>query len=177
MKKMKTVYVIDRVTNRATDEVQVQWVIDGEGVATIKFDGTSCLIEGGVLFQRYDAKNGKTPPEGWVPCEAAPDPVSKHWPGWLPVGADDPATKWHRQAFNPDLPDGTYELVGPKVQSNRYGLTVHELWRHGSVVVEVARTRDALVDWLENHDHEGLVFHHPDGSMAKIRRKDFGFRW
>jgi hypothetical protein len=93
------------------------------------------------------------------------------------VGASDPATKWHRQAFDADLPDGTYELVGPKVQSNRYGLDTHQLWRHGSVIVEVERTREALIEWLATHDEEGLVFHHPDGSMAKIRRKDFGLRW
>ncbi len=177
MKKMKTVFVIDRTTRRATEEVQVQWVLDGEGVATIKHDGTSCMIEGGVLHARFDAKHGKTPPEGWVACEPAPDPVTGHWPGWLPVGAGDPATKWHRQAFDADLPDGTYELVGPKVQSNRYGLDTHQLWRHGSVIVEVERTREALIEWLATHDEEGLVFHHPDGRMAKLRRKDFGIRW
>jgi hypothetical protein len=30
MKKMKTVFVIDRTTRRATEEVQVQWVLDGK---------------------------------------------------------------------------------------------------------------------------------------------------
>lgn len=177
MKKMQTVFVIDRTTRRATDAVQVGWVMDGEGTATIKHDGTSCMIEGGVLHARFDAKHGKTAPEGWIACEPQPDPVTGHWPGWLPVGAGDPATKWHREAFDATLPDGTYELVGPKVQRNRYGLAQHELWRHGSVIVEVERTREALLDWLTSHDEEGLVFHHPDGRMAKLRRKDFGLPW
>jgi hypothetical protein len=176
MKKIKTVFAIDRATHRATDEVIAQWVMDGEGVATIKVDGTSCAIRGGKLFRRYDAKNGKTPPEGWEPCEAAPDPHTGHWPGWLPVEGD-PAGKYHREAFDALLPDGTYELVGPKVQGNRYGLDRHELRPHGAQIVEVARTREALLDWLTSHEEEGLVFHRANGDMAKLRRKDFGLRW
>lgn len=177
MKKMQTVFVIDRAARCATFEVQAQWVLDGEGRATVKHDGTSCLVEGGELFKRYDAKKGKTPPEGFRAAEPAPDPVTGHWPGWVPVRADDPADKWHVQAFSDDLPDGTYELVGPKVQGNRYGLDRHELWRHGREEVEVGRTREAIERWLRDHEAEGLVFHHPDGRMAKIRRKDFGLKW
>lgn len=177
MKKIQTVFVIDRTTRRATDQVQVQWVADGEGTATIKHDGTSCMIKDGVLHRRLDAKRGRIPPAGWVACEPEPDPVTGHWPGWLPVDADDPACRWHIEAFDGTLEDGTYELVGPKVQGNRYGLAAHALWRHGSVVVEVMRTREAILTWLSAHEHEGLVFHHPDGRMAKVRRKDFGIRW
>ncbi len=176
MKKMKTVFAIDRATHLATDVVQEQWVIDGEGIATIKHDGTSCLVREGRLYRRFDAKKGKTPPEGFEPCEPAADPVSGHWPGWVPVG-DGPADKFHREAFSEGLADGTYELVGPKIQGNRYGLDHHALWAHGSVVVEVERTRDAIVQWLTEHDGEGLVFHHDDGRMTKVRRKDFGLRW
>jgi hypothetical protein len=177
MKKMKTVFVIDRSTHLATETVQVEWVINGEGIATIKHDGTSCMIENGALHRRLDVKQGRTAPDGWVPCELAPDPVSGHWPGWLPVNPEDPSNRWHVEAMSDTLEDGTYELVGPKVQQNRYNLGRHELWRHGSIVVEVGRTREAIVEWLTANDHEGLVFHHPDGSMAKIRRKDMGLRW
>jgi hypothetical protein len=63
------------------------------------------------------------------------------------------------------------------VQRGRYGLERHELWRHGRDVVEVTRTREAILEWLTRHDHEGLVFHHPDGRTAKVRRKDFGLKW
>lgn len=178
MQKMKTVFVIDRETRKATDEVQVEWVINGEGTATIKHDGTSCMVRDGKLFKRYDAKNGKSAPEGAIPCEPAPDPKTGHWPHWVEVDPADPASRWHAEAFaGGHFEDGTYELVGPKVQGNRYGLTRHELWKHGSVVVEVERTLEALVDWLRANNHEGLVFHHPDGRMAKVRRKDFGIRW
>lgn len=178
MKKIKTVFVIGRNTRRATEEVQEHWVIDGEGTATIKVDGTSCLVKNGELYKRYDAKHGKTPPEGFVPAEEAPDVNTGHWPGWVKVSDAAPEDKWHREAFVAgNFEDGTYELVGPKVQGNKYGKTAHELVRHGSVVVEVARTRADLIKWLEDNHGEGIVFHHEDGRMAKLRRKDFGLRW
>lgn len=178
MKKIKTVFVIDRVLKRATEEVQEAWVLEGKGVATIKFDGTSSMIENGILYKRYDAKNGKTPPEGFVPCEPAPDIHTGHWPGWIRVSDTAPEDKWHREAFaDGSFADGTYELIGPKVQKDKYGKTRHELIRHGSVVVKVERTREAMVKWLEDNNHEGLVFHHEDGRLAKLRRKDFGIKW
>lgn len=36
---------------------------------------------------------------------------------------------------------------------------------------------NSLLDWLTSHEEEGLVFHHPDGRLAKLRRKDFGIKW
>ena len=177
MKKMKTVFVIDRAVHRATDVVQEQWVTDGEGIATLKWDGSSCLIEGGRLFKRYDAKPGRTIPAGFMPCEDEPDAVTGHHPGWVPVEEGDRACKYHLEAFDASLPDGTYELLGPKVQGNKYGFERHRLVRHGADAVEVERTLEGIIAWLRTHEHEGLVFHHPDGRLAKVRRKDFGIRW
>ena len=45
-----------------------EWVLAGEGVATRKFDGTCCMIKDGVLWKRFDAKRGKTPPDGFMPA-------------------------------------------------------------------------------------------------------------
>ena len=177
IKKIKTVFVIDRDTHLATTEVYADWVLNSGGIATIKFDGTSCMVRDGQLFKRFDAKVGKTIPDGWEPCEEERDPVTRHWPGWVPVKIADPASKWHAEAFDESLPNGTYELVGPKIQGNRYNLDRHELWKHGSVEVEVKRTPEALLEWLTSNYQEGLVFHHPDGRMAKLRRKDFGLPW
>lgn len=167
-----------------------EWVIEGEGVATVKIDGTSCLVQDGKLWKRYDAKKGKTPPADFVPAQDDPDPVTGHWPGWLPVG-DGPEDRWHREADeNEQLPyiDGTYELVGPKVQGNPYGLTTHELWQHGKhslpngpVAVYGANplTFDAIRHYLASCEPaiEGIVWHHPDGRMVKIKAKDFGIKW
>ncbi len=48
-----------------------EWAQAGEGVATRKIDGTSCLIRDGKLYKRYDAKAGRTPPAGSKPAGGA----------------------------------------------------------------------------------------------------------
>lgn len=166
-----------------------EWVQDGQGVATAKWDGTSCLISMSPneirISKRYDAKNGKQPPPDFTPSQE-PDPVTGHWPGWVPCRRDNPQDRWFFEAFdtfhsyNNDLMyPGTYELVGPKVQSNPYKLSLHELWRHGTEIIEDApRTFDALRDFFASRPTlEGIVWHHPDGRMVKIKRKDFGLPW
>lgn len=202
MQKVKTVFVINREDGSIATPVPMEsskWVLEGEGVATVKFDGTSVLVREGRLFKRMDRKLTKQfgqkfrktrnmvlelhmfkeAPEGWEPCEPEPDKKTGHWPGWVPVSEDKPEDKWHIEAFKSSgqLENGTYELVGPKIQANPYGLETHELWKHGSTVVEVPRTFEGIREWLEANDGEGLVFHHPDGRMSKVRRKDFGIKW
>jgi hypothetical protein len=71
----------------------------------------------------------------------------------------------------------TYELVGPTLAKNIYDLPQHQLWKHGKEQVEVGRSFEELRDFMQNFNGEGLVFHHPDGRMAKIRRKDFKLFW
>ena len=76
------------------------------------------------------------------------------------------------------LPDGTYELVGPKVNGNAERFDEHRLLRHGaSAIGDVRRTFDDLRAFLGQTPIEGLVFAHEDGRTAKIRRADFGFAW
>ena len=152
-----------------------EWVLAGEGIATQKWDGTCCLVRQGRLYKRYDAKRGKTPPEGFEPAQE-PDPVTGHWPGWLPVG-DGPEDRWFREASLDGVYDGTYELCGPKVQGNPEGLSAHILLPHGGFHLDDApRTFTALRTYFAQRDMEGLVWHHPDGRMVKIKAKDFGIR-
>lgn len=152
-----------------------EWVVAGEGVATRKLDGTCCMVRAGVLFKRYDAKDGKTPPSGFEPAQQ-PDSVTGHWPGWLPVG-DGPEDVRHREAFTQPLADGTYELCGPKVQGNPEGFESHILIRHGAEILpDAPRSFDAIREYLQGLDIEGIVWHHPDGRMVKIKAKDFGLR-
>lgn len=159
-----------------------EWVAAGEGIATRKWDGTSCLVKGGKLYKRYDAKGGKVPPPGFEPAQE-PDAATGHWPGWVPVG-DGPEDRWHREAIRGRTliglppPDGTYELIGPKVNGgaegvDAHGLVPHALWE----IVGVPRTFADLRAWLDCHAMEGLVWHHPDGRMVKIKRRDFGLPW
>ena len=100
-----------------------------------------------------------------------------HHPGWVPV-LDAPENRYHLEAFQKgEHADGTYEFVGPKVNGNKQALGDHELWLHGKDVVAVPRTFDGIRTWLENNLVEGVVFHHEDGRMCKIRRKDFKLKW
>jgi hypothetical protein len=151
-----------------------EWVVAGEGIATVKRDGTCCMIRDGKLWKRYDAKHGKTPPSDFEPAQD-PDPVTGHWPGWRPVG-DGPDDKFHREAFAYQ-DDGTYELCGPKINGNRESLDRHMLIRHGSEVLPNApRTFDGLRTYFDGNDIEGIVWHHPDGRMVKIKTRDFGLK-
>lgn len=200
MKKTPSLFKRDYEGNRLVfDEVVEgsEWVLEGRGVATLKVDGTCCKVEAGVLYKRYDRKltkaasrrrrkghrgpwpleDFKPAPEEWEACMPKPNEHTGHWPGWLPV-SDGPEDQYHREAFeDKDLEDGTYELVGPKVQGNPHGLDSHELWRHGEVLAEVPRDFAGLKEWLAEHHVEGVVWHHPDGHMVKLKRKDFGYDW
>ncbi|RJF74441.1 hypothetical protein D3875_03960 [Deinococcus cavernae] len=157
-----------------------EWVLRGEGTPTRKYNGTCCLVEGGDLYRRYDAKLGRTPPAGFRPAQPDPDPVTGHWPGWLPVTAVDAAARYHREAWahQAGLPDGTYELIGPKVQggadADLHGGR-HLLIRHGAHPLGgVPRDFDGLRGYLRQHpDWEGVVWHHPDGRKVKITHKGF----
>lgn len=164
-----------------------EWVLAGEGVATIKRDGSVCIVLGGRLYRRFDAKHGKLAPAGAIPCDPAPDPVTGHWPHWVEVD-DGPDLRWHREAWarfiflaavGGTVEGATYELCGPRVSGNRERMFQHVLFRHGAERVGGSnlRTFDGLRFWLGALPHEGLVFHHPDGRMAKIRRVDFGLAW
>ena len=120
-------------------------------------------------------------PKGGIPCESKPDPVTYHQPFWVPVGQGNEDTMFRDALSNAtNLVDGaTYELVGPKVQDNMYSLDRHELWRHGSEVItdDIELTYNGIKDWLSKNEVEGIVFHHKDGRMTKVRRKDmFDFK-
>lgn len=178
MKKIPTVFMLEWTGNRlARNEVHpdAQWVIVGEGVATRKWDGTCCLIRGGKLYKRYEIKRNGRAPANFEPANAV-DPNTGKQQGWVPVG-DGPEDQYHRAAFTncPDLPDGTYELIGPKVQGNVEKQDAFRLVRHGADVIEnVPRDFDGLREFLRDRDIEGIVFHHPDGRMAKVKTRDFG---
>jgi len=150
-----------------------EWVLNGDGVATRKFDGTACWVSSGLLYKRYDLKKGRTKPDGFIPAQPKPDEVTGHWPGWVLVG-DGPDDKWHREAFHLTFPDGTYELCGPKIQGNPEEFGAHVLVIHGVEEYEDCPVGfETLKSWLGPLNIEGIVWHHPDGRMAKIKTKDF----
>lgn len=179
---------------------ETEWVINGEGKATRKFDGTCCLMKQGKFYKRYTVKRDKVPPGDFLPATEI-DPVTGKQEGWRPVRNSD---KYHMEAFyihkefiqnielfikTSNMPrerlcfpsnndwDGTYELCGPKVQGNPEQFEKHTLIRHGCEEIKnVPRDFEGLKNFLTHNDIEGIVWYHPDGRMVKIKGKDFGIQ-
>lgn len=185
MKKIPTIFERDwnGDRSRVVDKINpaAQWVFDGEGVPTRKLDGTCCMIRGGVLYKRREATEedyqNERVPKGF---EVADHDFETHKiVGWVPVSTGN-EDRWHREAFSisNDWRDGTYELVGPKVQGNSERSEHHTLIPHWVELLQIIepfeRTFEEIDTFLGCHDMEGIVFHHPDGRMAKIKGRDFG---
>lgn len=198
MKKIPTLFerryengkVVD-ITNKITEGCEEAFL---HGVATVKVDGACCAIIDGKLYKRYDAKNGKPIPEDAIKCQDEPDPITGHWPCWVPCNSDNPSDKWFIKAYDnlkerddeiekatgirPLLPDGTYEAIGPHFQGNPYELYFDELYKHGSHrITYMARTYEGVKEWLETHIEEGIVFWLNGEPVCKIKRSDFGLPW
>lgn len=186
MKKIPTVFERDEqdrryVTNRPNPACD--WVFAGEGVPTLKYDGTCMMFDGSRWWARREVKPGKTPPPEFV--QADHDETTGKTVGWEPIERS-PFAKFHTEALaetstavgQRGWPAGTYELVGPKINGNRERLEWHELWLHAAapVVCLGLRTFDAIREQvldLGAKGCEGIVYHHPDGRMAKIKASDF----
>jgi hypothetical protein len=180
MIKIKSLFQRNYDGNRQVrDEVVPgsEWVTEGMGYATRKWDGLAVRLKDGVLYVRYDAKTGRTPPIDFEPAQPQPDPETGHWPGWVKVEGKN--LKRILAAVKDDLPDGTYEFCGPTV-GTRHGanperLSEHLLVPHGKeVLADCPRDFDALKSYLTRNVIEGVVWYHPDGRMVKIKAADFG---
>lgn len=158
-----------------------EWVLNGEGEATLKWDGSCCSIINGKLYKRYDAKKGKKPPNGAIPC-CDPDPITGHWPHWIEVDENNPADKWFVEAFNHLTPlcrkEATYEAIGIHFNGNPYNLKKDYLIRHGTdLLLDCPRTFDGIKEYLMKSNIEGIVFWKDGEPQCKIKRTDFGFEW
>lgn len=183
MKKIPTLFqrsddrrhVIDKVTPGC------EWVLAGEGVATRKYDGTCVMFDGERWWARREVKPGKNAPPQFVEVEH--DDTTGKTVGWAPYETssfaqflDEAVARWDEPP-----PIGTWELVGPKINGNPEHSETHAIVLHGVIKLDgrwgegtdAPRTFDALRDWLLAHDYEGIVWHHPDGRMAKLKRRDF----
>lgn len=184
MRKIPTIFLRDFANKgKITREWHPDcgWVRDGEGVATQKFDGTSCLIkEDRSLWKRRELRRDEAEPQFFE--LAGEDGETGKRVGWVPVG-NGPEDQYHREVANlsANLPAGTYELVGPKVQGNKDRYPGHVLLRHGCVELHnVPRDYLGIQEYFIASTEriiEGIVWHHPDGRMAKIKRRDFGLKW
>lgn len=184
MKKIPTLFQRDPANMKRVRNVVVmgcEWVAEGEGIATRKYDGACCAVLNGRLFKRREVRKGKIPTD-FSPVDY--DPATGKHVGWVPVGAG-PDDQYFREGIyelthfsdgsrSPGPPDGTFELCGPKINKNPEGYGQHTLIRHAHAqVVYAPRTFEELREHLEDFPFEGIVWHHSDGRMVKIKRKDF----
>lgn len=170
--------VIDKVRSGC------EWVFHGEGAATEKLDGTNIrlTIRSGEIVRVEKRRN--------------PNKVQKKKgivDGWY-VDADaySPEDRWiHEAAGNTevsDWPDGEHscEALGPRIQGNPLNLDRHlcvpfdlQIPEYDLGKRDYAALKSLLAE-LESRFSpgalaEGVVFHHPDGRRAKIKRKDFAY--
>ena len=191
MKKIPTLFVRDWDGDRRYVLPEVtpgcEWVIAGEGAPTRKYDGTCTMFDGERWWARREVKEGKLEPPGFVALEH--DEETGKTVGWEPVEQSSFA-RWHAEAMA-GLPGpwavGTYELLGPKINGNPEGFDAHFLLFHAAAAIGTclgcpsapgghgmaSRDFDGLAAWLHAHPWEGIVWHHPDGRMAKLKKRDF----
>ena len=180
MKKIQTLFQRDWDGDRRYVLPEVvpgcEWVAKGEGTPTRKYDGACVMFDGERWWARREVKAGKTVPPGFMPLET--DSETGKTAGWEPAGQS-PFAKLHSLLTGGNASDGlapgTYELVGPKINGNPERLGSHMLIPHAlaDVLKDAPRDFDGLRSWLHAHQFEGIVWHHPDGRMVKIKKRDF----
>jgi hypothetical protein len=158
------------------------WVFAGEGRATEKLDGTNVrlTLRAGQVVRVEKRRN----PSKLQKQQGVID-------GWY-VDADEfsKEDKWIFESVKgTDVhgwPDGEHaaEALGPHIQGNLLGLTRNlcvpfnlEIPEYQDVPRDFAGLKQLLAEldslFAPGHLAEGIVFHHPDGRRAKIKRKDF----
>ena len=183
MEKIPTLFERDdrfRVVDRPRAECA--WVFSGEGTPTEKLDGTNVrlTVRSGQLVRVEKRRN----PTKLQKQQGIVD-------GWY-ADADEHSAedKWILAAArNTDVsgwPDGEHscEALGPRIQGNPLELPE---CRCVPFNLQAPKYQDAPRSYSElreflaaleskfapGHLAEGIVFHHPDGRRAKIKRKDF----
>jgi hypothetical protein len=177
MEKIPTVFQRDeRFKVMPTPRRECEWVLAGEGRATEKLDGTNI---------RLTLRSGQV-----VRVEKRRNPTRAQKQKGIVDGWYVDADKWIYEAVKRtdtgDWPDGEHpcEALGPRIQGNPLGLEHHLCVPFNLGIPDydgIARDFDGLRDLLADlesrfapgHLAEGIVFHHPDGRRAKIKRKDF----
>jgi hypothetical protein len=158
-----------------------EWVLAGEGTPTRKCDGTCVMYDGLTWWGRREVKPGKPIPPTFQAIGT--DEVTGKTVGWEAI----PASPFFRmfdearQHGEPVMPEGTYELIGPKINGNPEQYDHHALIRHADAPrlqePTGGRTFEAFKALMASSDlrfpFEGIVWHHPDGRMAKLKARDF----
>jgi hypothetical protein len=167
------------------------WVLSerDEAIATLKRDGVNVRV---VIT--------RTGPHTTCLLEKRRNPTRKQKlegmrPYYVPTSRQNPEDEHLFAAFDatnydmPDWPDGAWpcEALGPKIQG---GVESPEDYYLYPFSLDPEFIRDPISDGYTPADAwhalrmffgenliEGIVWHHKDGRMAKIKRRDFGYRW
>lgn len=167
MKKIPTIFQRDLSLKctPVTDEInpECQWVFDGEGIATRKIDGVNIKVEDGKPYIRIkpDTKDYE---------EAEYKRFSAY--------EDKYVSKAFHEGWSRFWDNGIYEAYGEGIRGNAEKVEGYHMVRidpvdQALVIHGVKRTYRDLMGYFATHDIEGIVFHHRDGRMAKIKTKDF----
>jgi hypothetical protein len=183
MEKIPTLFERDvhfRVVDRPRAECA--WVFNGEGTPTEKLDGTNVrlTVRSGQLVRVEKRRNPSKLQkqqgiiDGWY---ADVDEFSAQDKWILAAASGTDVSGW---------PDGEHscEALGPHIQGNSLQLAAQLCVPFNlevPVFQDVPRGYAELQEFLATlesryapgHLAEGIVFHHPDGRRAKIKRKDF----
>jgi len=196
MRRIPTVFITDnnKIASKSYNK-ECMWVMDRTKLnAYIKIDGMPCYSDGAIIYRRYNRKllkSGKRRdvPKNliWKPSEIE-DSQDKNFYGWLQIDKNSnnkffiEALTNYVRTHNHSLPMGSYELVGPKINKNIYKLKKHILVRHKNKEILPPPVLWEEIEWFFRFNPigrsiEGIVFHHRDGRMAKIKRINFGLSW
>lgn len=179
MQKIPTLFIrSERDPFRVTETVHpdAAWVLAGEGVPTIKRDGTNV---------RVTVQAGKLV---WIEKRRNPGREEKALgvePYYIGAMRDDKSNKHIFAAVDAEdfstWPEGQHpcEALGPMIQGGvesdqpgLYPFLLRPLPFPGDPRA-FSEIREALASVV----CEGIVWHHPDGRMAKVKRTDFGLHW
>jgi hypothetical protein len=179
MEKIPTLFIRDPDNMKlVTREVNpdAAWVLRGEGVPTRKKDGTNV---------RVTVKDGAPK---WVEKRRNPTREEKAngaEPGYVVADEHDPSNIHILNAVTytvyTDWPDGVYpcEALGPKIQGGVESSrpTIYPFTLAPEILRENPRTFGEISNFLARNEIEGIVWHHKDGRMAKVKRRDFNLPW
>lgn len=147
-------------------------------IFTLKADGCCCLVSGGKLYMRYESRKELEIPKDWIKVGIS---TEKYPICMRPL---DPKIDKHAARCMEDLskrgitaPDGSYELVGEKVNGNNHQLKGVYLCPHSTIVFDFTpeqKTFDFLECFFKQVDVEGFVCYNPETKeIYKIRRNCF----
>lgn len=158
-----------------------------DAVATRKIDGTAMMLDDkGNWWARRIVKPGKKIPAGFL--EVAFDENTGKHVGWIPA-EDSPFAKFWRKALanaEGDFAPGTFELIGPRINSNAENTNRDMLVAHGTTEVEDFPTvneifasddpralLEPIFTGFRDMGVEGVVWWVDGEPVVKLRAKDF----